>query len=150
METKRITSISGLNHLWQVDNLYLAGQPTEQSIQGIKDLGVTKVFNLRNSSEADFSFEENGFKKLGIGYVNIAIIKDQKLQKDKCDELSSLVANESAPFIHCGTANRVGAWLITYLVKNKGMNFEDAVEVASNNGLTSPAFIEQAEDVINS
>ena len=64
-------------------------------------------------------------------------------------KLSSMVNDTEIPFIHCGTANRVGAWLIVHLVKEKGMDFEAAVEVASNNGLTNPAFIEQAEDILN-
>lgn len=149
METKRITTIPGLNYLWKVDNMYLAGQPGESSLEGIKDLGVTKIFNLRGSAEMDFSSEEKGFKDLGIDYINLPIIEDQKLSKDKCRKLSELVKSEETPFIHCGTANRVGAWLITYLVSVAGLEFEAAVEIASNNGLTNPAFIEQAEDIIN-
>lgn len=149
METKRITSIEGLNHLWKVDNLYLAGQPSEASLQGIKDLGVTKVFNLRGEGEQDFSFEEKGFEKLGISYEQIPILEDKSLSERNCKKLTEQVESEETPFIHCGSANRVGAWLITHLVKSKGMGFEDAVEIASNNGLTNPAFIEQAEDILN-
>ena len=149
METKRITSIEGLNHLWKVDNMYLAGQPGLESLPGIKELGVTKVFNLRGEGEMDFSFEEEGLKNLGVDYTHIPILKDKNLNEQNVDKLSSEVSKTDVPFIHCGSANRVGAWLIVYLVKEKGMEFEEAVEVASNNGLSNPAFIEQAEDILN-
>lgn len=149
METKRITTIPGLNHLWQVDNLFLAGQPTLDSVTGIKELGVTKVINLRGEDEMDFNAERDSFKAASISYEQFPLLVDKRLTREKTEKLSKIVDAEAKPFIHCGTANRVGAWLITYLVEYKGMEFEQAVDIASENGLTNPAFIEQAQEILN-
>lgn len=150
METKRITTIPGLNHLWKVDNIYLAGQPSLDSVAGIKELGVSKVFNLRGKDEMDFGPEEDAFKAADLSYEHYPLLDENKrLSKERTDKLSKMVEAEDTVFIHCGSANRVAAWLITYLVEYKGMEFEDAVDVASENGLSSPAFIEQAQEIMS-
>lgn len=149
MNTKRITDIPGLNFLWQVDNLYCAGQPSPDSFQGIKDLGVNKVFNMRHESEMDFEFEKTAFAELGIEYVQFSIMENGALSAEACHRLSEAINDNDKWFIHCGSANRIGGWLITYLVKYRNMDFETAVEIASNNGLTNPAFIEQAQAIID-
>lgn len=148
MKSRRITDVKDLMHLWQVENLFLAGQPTPQSVDDIKKLGVDKVFNLRGEGELDFSWEPDAFKSVGIDYEQFPIITAQGLDADNCERLSQGIEEGKNYFIHCGTANRVGAWLITYLVKFKGMDFEDAVNLASESGLTNPAFVEQAQQVL--
>lgn len=149
MKTQRITDIDGLNFLWQVDNLYCAGQPSLESFSQIKALGVNKVFNLRDISEMDFSFEEKACKELGMEYNQFPLMVDGELSAEACHRLSESINETDKWFIHCGSANRIGAWLITYLVKYRNMGFEQAVEVASNNGLTNSGFIEQARAIIN-
>jgi protein tyrosine phosphatase (PTP) superfamily phosphohydrolase (DUF442 family) len=148
MNTKRITDISGLNFLWQVDNLYCAGQPSEESFSQIKDLGVSKIFNLRDNTEMDFSFEENVCAELGLEYIQFPLMVGGQLNSEACHRLSESINENEKWFIHCGSANRIGGWLITYLVKYRNMEFEAAVEIASNNGLTNPGFIEQAKAVL--
>jgi protein tyrosine phosphatase (PTP) superfamily phosphohydrolase (DUF442 family) len=150
MKTQRITDISGLNFLWQVDNLYCAGQPGEESFAEIKSLGVTTVFNLRDVSEMDFSFEEKACAELGMEYIQFPLMVNGQLSTEACHRLSESIDDNEKWFIHCGSANRIGGWLITYLVKYRNMDFEEAVEIASNNGLTNPGFIEQAQSVLGS
>ncbi len=148
METKRITDIPGLAYLWKVDNLYLAGQPSPESWEKIKELGVKKVFNLRDSAEMDFSAEEQVLKELGIDYEQFPIVVGGQLNRENCERLSSQLDETTPQFIHCGSANRVAGWLITYLTKHRGLSFDEAVEIAQENGLSNPGFIEQAEELI--
>ena len=150
MKTERITDVVGLNFLWQVDNIYCAGQPSIESFQAIKGLGVNKVFNMRDISEMDFSEEEEACKSLGLEYIQFPLLINGQLSKDSCNKLSESINDSDKWFIHCGSANRIGAWLITYLVSHRDLSFDDAVEVAMNNGLTNPGFIEQAKSVLNS
>lgn len=149
MQSKRVTDIPGLQHCWQVENIFLAGQPTLESLDTLKQLGVSKVFNLRNEGEGDFSGIEKRCKELGMEYHQIPIIIDGMLDKGNCDKLSNLIDESSNNFVHCGTANRVNGWFMTYLTKYKGMDFEDAIDVASASGLSSPALIDQAEQIVN-
>jgi protein tyrosine phosphatase (PTP) superfamily phosphohydrolase (DUF442 family) len=149
MKTKRMTEISGLNFLWQVDNLFCAGQPGSESFSQIKELGVSKVFNMRDNSEMDFSFEEKLCEELGMEYIQFPLMVNGQLSSEACHRLSESINENDKWFIHCGSANRIGGWLITYLVKYRNLEFEEAVEIASNNGLTNPGFIEQAQLVLN-
>ncbi len=148
MASNRITDIPGLLYLWKVENLYLAGQPSASSWEEIKKLGVSKVINLRDESEMDFSGEIKALKDLGMEYEQFPICKGGALLADNCERLSSMLDETGTHFIHCGSANRVGGWLITYLTKYRGMDFEAAVEVAQENGLSNPGFIDQAEEII--
>ncbi|MCO4753260.1 MAG: hypothetical protein KC478_02205 [Bacteriovoracaceae bacterium] len=148
MNSTRIFDVPGLNQLWQLENLYLAGQPTEQSLDSLKDMNIKKVFNLRADSEMDFDWEEAKLKEMGIEYEQFPIMTENGLDAQNCKRLSDQLNENDQFFIHCGSANRVGAWLITHLVSSKGMDFEDAVDVASSSGLSNPGFVEQAESVI--
>jgi len=148
MEYKRITDINGLMHLWKVDNLYLAGQPSIESFEKIKELGVTKIINLRSAGEMDFSAEIEKVNSLGLEYVQFPIVENGELNAENCERLSKMIDKENPHFIHCGSANRVAGWLITYLTDYRGMSFDDAVEIAEQNGLSNPGFIDQAEMIV--
>lgn len=148
METKRITDIPGLMHLWKVDNLYLAGQPQDISWDHIKELGVKSIINLRGETEMDFSAEIKKVGELGLEYFQFPIMENGQLIAQNCTRLSEMINDTDPQFIHCGSANRVGGWLITYLTKYRNMDFESAVEIAQENGLSNPGFIDQAQAIV--
>ena len=148
METKRLNDVPGLMHLWQVDNLLIAGQPSEESFAKFSEMGIKKVFNLRSINEVDFSFEVDACQKFGFEYTQIPIVSDGELIPQACEELSSLVNADEVILIHCGSANRVAAWLMTYLSTRRNIKFDDAVDIATNSGLSNPAFIEQARKIV--
>lgn len=148
MKTNRITTIPGLMYLWQVDNLLCAGQPDIESFAPLKDMGIKKVFNMRHESEMDFNAHVEECKNLGLEYKQFSIMDNGVLSKESCEKLTNSINDKDLILIHCGSANRIGGWLITYLVSHKKMEFDAAVEIAMNNGLTNPAFIEQARDII--
>jgi hypothetical protein len=58
--------------------------------------------------------------------------------------------NDDNILIHCASANRVGGWVITYLVEEKKMHFDEACEIAMQSGLTNPALISAASMAIES
>ena len=147
----RITDIPGVMHLWKYENIYLSGQPAPGSWEHIKNLGVKTIVNARWDFEADFSEQDKIVKELGINYVNIPVVdvRNGQLIPENCEKLSQLIKDGEDIYIHCGTANRIAAWLMTYLPKYKNMDFEKAVEVAQENGLSNPGFIGQAEAIAN-
>lgn len=148
MKGKRITDINGLMYLWQVDNLYLAGQPSLDSWEQIKELGITKVINLRDSGEMDFTDEVEKLKNLGLPYEQFPIVVNGQLDGENCRRLNDMLNETDKFFIHCGSANRVAGWLMTYLTTKRGMDFDSAMEVSQENGLSNPGFIDQAEKII--
>lgn len=148
--SNRVTDIPGLMHLWVWDKLYLAGQPQlPESWEHLKAQGVTKVINIRSEGEADFDGDREKAESLEMDYVHIPVLGAAGLDGDACRKISAEIKKETSTLIHCGTANRVAGWLITYLV-DSGMEFEQAVKIASENGLSNPGFIQQAEDILNS
>ena len=150
MASNRITDLPGLMYLWKVENLYLAGQPSALSWEHIKNLGVKKIINLRDVSEMDFSEEITILNTLGLEYLQFPICENGNLIPENCQKLSEMLNTTDPHFIHCASANRVGGWLITYLVQYRNMDFDDAAQIAEENGLSNPGYIEQAEDICNS
>ncbi|MCT4641110.1 MAG: hypothetical protein N4A33_02360 [Bacteriovoracaceae bacterium] len=149
MILNKITDIEGLMYFFRVDNLYLAGQPSVESLEQLKDFNFTKFINLRSSDEGDFSFEEEFCKSHNIEYYHFPIMVDGVLDKEACKKLSELVDSDKNYFIHCASANRVGGWLITYLVQYKNMDFEQAMQIAMQSGLTNPGLIQAAQMVLD-
>jgi protein tyrosine phosphatase (PTP) superfamily phosphohydrolase (DUF442 family) len=149
MEKRRIVDMPGMMHLWQVDNLYLAGQPMAETFPVLKELGFKKLINLRNQGEIDEEYEKKLCADNDIDYVQFPIVENGQLHAENCERLSTMLNDEEKFFIHCGSANRVGGWLITHLVTKKGMAFDDAVQVAMESGLSNPGFIEQAREIVN-
>ena len=148
METKRLNDVPGLMYLWQVDNIYLAGQPSEESFDKLKEMGISKILNMRSADEIDFKFEIDACERLGFEYFQFPIVKDGELIPEQCKKLSEMINTEEKWFIHCGSANRIAAWLMTYLPVYRNMSFDEGVEIAMNNGLTNPGYIEQARKIV--
>lgn len=147
MQGKRITDVPGLAYLWQVDNLYLAGQPSPDSWKPLKDLGITKIINLRGEGEMDFAGEIADIKAQEMEYEQFPIVVNGELSAENCKKLSDMIEGEGPHFIHCGSANRVGGWLITYLNMYKNIDFDEAVDIAAANGLTNPGFVDHARRI---
>ncbi len=149
MDLNRITDIQGMNFLFKVDNLFLGGQPAPESLKELKNLNIKKVVNLRSTGEGDFSFEEEFFSKENIEYFHFPILGEQGLDRSAIEKLNSLITDDNI-LIHCASANRVGGWLITYLVEEKKMEFDKACEIAMQSGLTNPGLISAASMAIES
>ncbi len=146
--SNRVTDIPNLVHCWKFNNLYLAGQPGEGAFKELSERGVKKIINIRSNGEADFSKDKEKVEALGMEYHHIPVLEDGKLQEKAIADISSKI-DESDIVVHCGSANRVAGWLIVHLARN-GYSFDQAVKIAQDNGLSSPGFIEQAEDILNS
>ncbi len=143
MDLSRVTDIEGMNFLFKVDNLFLGGQPSEASLDGLKDLGIKKVVNLRAFSEGDFTFEQEYFSKHNIEYTHFPILGENGFDRESIERLNNIINDENI-LIHCASANRVAGWLITYLVEHKNLDFDKATEIAMQSGLTNPGFVSAA------
>ncbi len=148
MRSQRITDMPGMTHLWRVNNLFLAGQPAPETLDALKDAGINKVINIRSSGEADFKWEEEGLAERGIEYKHLPIMGEKGIESDVCKKISDEINDQDKIVVHCASANRVGAWLITYLVDYKGFDFESAVDLAMNAGLSNPGFVGQAQNIV--
>jgi len=128
------------------------GQPTLAQLSELKAQGITTVINLRAPGEAGFDAvaEEAEVKKLGMKYISIPVSNQAGPKDEQADEFLKVTddANNRPVFIHCGSANRVGAFFMIRRVLRDGMTFDAAKTEADKIGLRSAALAEFAKQYI--
>jgi uncharacterized protein (TIGR01244 family) len=127
------------------------GQPSLDDLTRMKAEGIKAVISLRRPTESGFNAEEEAAraKKLGLRYFNIPV--DSNAPKDEqAEEFLKLMKDpENRPvFIHCQSANRVGAFWMIRRVLVDDWKIEDALKEAEKIGLTNPKTREFALDYI--
>jgi uncharacterized protein (TIGR01244 family) len=131
----------GITNYTKVDAVVACGGATETgALEGLKKDGFKAVINLREASEAGANIEENAAKAkaLGLNYIHIPF-SGQSPQNKTVDDFLAAVANTANQpvFIHCGSANRVGAvWLVKRVLQD-GWTVPKATEEAKMIGLRS-------------
>ena len=139
-------SISARNFLWVNQDFCTAGQPSHQDLIRLKQKGVHSVLNLRTSAEdPGVAKEEAAVQALGLKYFHLPV-DSSRLSPKLGDEFLRIVSDESNRplFIHCASANRVGAFWILHRVVNHGWSLPKAEEEARKIGLRSPKLLEFA------
>jgi len=118
-------------------NMWLAGQPAAADFEAAKKEGVTTVINLRPPGEMHWD-ERATVEGLGMTYYNLPVAGGQPFSRATFDMLDVIVASKSEEpiLIHCSSSNRVGAWLATHLVREKGMTIESSLLVGRRAGMT--------------
>jgi uncharacterized protein (TIGR01244 family) len=115
-----------------------AGQPDMEELSQLKDQGIRSVLNLRPQAEYDATEEEAGVEQLGMKYFNIPIVGGD-VRDEQVDLFLRLGDDEAnrPMFIHCASANRVGAlWLVRRVLRD-GWTMADAETEAAKVGLRS-------------
>ena len=131
----------GITNYTKVDAVVACGGATETgALEGLKKDGFKAVINLREASEAGANIEENAAKAkaLGLNYIHIPF-SGQAPQTKTIDDFLAAVSNKANQpvFIHCGSANRVGAvWLVKRVLQD-GWTVPKATEEAKMIGLRS-------------
>ena len=118
-------------------NMWFAGQPSAADLAEAKKKGITTVINLRSPEEMTWD-EGAEAKKLGLTYFSLPVVKEGAFDRGIFDMLDVIVADKSGEeiLIHCSTSNRVGAWLATNLVREKGMTVDASILVGRRAGMT--------------
>jgi len=128
------------NYLRVNEEFCTAGQPTIEELTALRDDGNVAVLNLRRPSEHDEAAERAAVEELGMKYFNIPVDGGDP-QDSQAGEFLALTddAQNRPMFIHCGSANRVGAFWVIRRVLRDGWDLEAAQTEAENIGLRSPA-----------
>ena len=132
------------------ENFATAGQPKDTAFAKLAENGYRAVLNLRTASEGvDLKHEQEAVEKAGMRYVNIPVVSNSP-KPEQADEFIKAVKNkDNQPMlIHCGSANRVGAFLMIFRVVELGWPEEKALEESTRVGLTSPVLKKFAQDYI--
>ncbi|GAC1483321.1 MAG: hypothetical protein NVS1B5_02370 [Gemmatimonadaceae bacterium] len=121
-----------------IPGVLTAGQPSAAQLSQLALSGVKTVVDLRSPNERREFDEPATARDAGLKYRNVpvtpATIGDREF-----DEVRTLLRDKSARpiLVHCGSANRVGALLIPYLVLDENRSREEALRIARDVGLHS-------------
>jgi uncharacterized protein (TIGR01244 family) len=144
--------IAGVRNFSRVDATVGCGGATDASAMGtLRKEGFVSVINLRLESEpgADVEGSRAAAKAAGLKYIHLpfnAASPDPKIVESF---LAAVADKSNQPvYIHCGTANRVGAvWMIKRALQD-GWPIEKARGEAEAIGLTNPQLAAFATDYI--
>lgn len=131
----------GITNYTRVDAVVACGGATDTAaLEGLKHDGFKAVINLRLANERGADIDANAAraKALGLAYLHIPF-NAQTPEARTVDDFLAAVANPANQpvYIHCGSANRVGAvWLIKRVLQDK-WSVEKATEEARLIGLRS-------------
>lgn len=126
------------NFLRVNEKICTGGQPTMEQLEELKSGGVRAILNLRRPSEYDAAAEEAKARALGLRYFNIAVEPEAPTDAQVEEFLKILADSQNRPiFIHCGSANRVGAfWMIRRVLVDE-WSLADAEAEAKRIGLSN-------------
>jgi len=143
---------AGITNYTKVDAVVACGGATETSaLEGLKADGFKSVVNLRLATEQGANIPENEAKAkaLGLNYFHLPL-SGSAPDPAVVDKFLGVVSDKSNQpvYIHCGSANRVGAvWLVKRVVQD-GWPVDKATTEAKAIGLTAPGLEKFALDYI--
>lgn len=127
-----------------------AGQPTLEQLTGLRDQGIRAVLNLRPAAEFDATAEAARVRELGMQYFNIPVTNGMPIPDSQFEEFLRLTDDDANRpiFIHCASANRVGAFWLVRRVVSDGWDLARAEEEAGRVGLRAASLRDAALDYI--
>jgi len=137
------------NFLRVNEKICTGGQPTLEDLARMKAEGIKAVVNLRQAAEFNAEEEAAKAKEVGLRYFHIPVDGLNPKPENASQFLKVLGDPANRPvFIHCGSANRVGAFWMIYRVLKDGWKLEDAEAEAKKIGLRSTNLRDFAADYI--
>jgi uncharacterized protein (TIGR01244 family) len=126
-----------------------AGAITADAVPAIKAEGFKSIVNLRMANEpgADVEKQAAAAREAGLRYIHLPFSAAAPTAKVFDEFLAAAADPANSPmFIHCASANRVGAVWLVKRVKQDGWTVERALEEATAIGLSHPALRKFALD----
>src|SRR5947208_13306996 len=141
-----LASLAGLpNAAEPVPGWVTGGQPTEQQLKAFKTAGGQVVLDNRDPMEPRPFDEPAVVRAAGLEYINLPIVHGAvttETMKQMHQVLKRLEGKKA--LLHCSSGNRTAAALIPYLMVEKKMEQDDAVDLAMSIGLRSAELMEIA------
>lgn len=145
-----LAALSGLpNAAEPVTGWITGGQPTEQQLKAFKSAGGEVVVDNRDPMEPRPFDEPATAHALGLEYVSLPITHGA-VTVDTMKQMHAAVKTLEGKkaLLHCSSGNRTSAALIPYLMIDKKMEQDDAVDTAMRGGLRSAELMELALDYV--
>jgi len=130
--------------------LVTGGQPGADQLTALKAAGCEVVLDLRDPMEPRPIRVPDAIHAAGLEYINIPVgqsgVDDATFAKVRAT-VQGLVGKRPA-YMHCGSGNRVGAMLISYLMLDQELTEEEATAEAMRIGLRNAGLLEEALDYV--
>ena len=144
--------VAGVRNFSRVDATVGCGGATDPSAMGtLRKEGFVSVINLRLASEqgAEVEASRAAAKAAGLKYIHLPFNAASPDPKVVESFLAAVADTSNQPvFIHCASANRVGAvWMIKRVLQD-GWPVEKARTEAGAIGLSNPQLVAFATDYI--
>lgn len=126
------------------------GQPTVDQLNAFKAAGGELVLDNRDPMEPRPIDEPAAVRAAGLEYINLPIVHGAVTAdtiKRMHETLKQLTGRQV--LMHCSSGNRTAVGLIPYLMIDKGLQEEEAVDVAMRSGLRSAELMEIALEYVN-
>ena len=127
-----------------------AGATPAAAMPALKDLGFASVINFRTAEEegANIEASQRAAAQAGLTYIHIPFRAPTPETTEEFLAVIGDTANQPA-YIHCASANRVGAMWYIKRMKQDGWDAERAMAEAETIGLRSERLKEFAVDYVN-
>jgi protein tyrosine phosphatase (PTP) superfamily phosphohydrolase (DUF442 family) len=121
-----------------LDNVVTAGQPTQEQLSELVDLGFTNFVSLRPNTEEGTGWEEGIALDEGIQFARIPVAGAEDLTRENVLELDRILdeAAEEQTVLYCSSSNRVGALLALRAYWLEGADQRTALELGRSAGLS--------------
>jgi len=125
------------------------GQPSAEQVAALKGAGCEVVVDNRDPLEPRPFDEPAAVRAAGMEYVNIPIVHGA-VTAHTMKQMHAAVRRLGGrkALLHCSSGNRTAAALIPYLMLDRRMPEEDAVETAMRMGLRSAELMELALEYV--
>ena len=125
------------------------GQPTEQQLKAFKAAGGEVVLDNRDAMEPRPFDEPAVVRAAGLEYISLPIVHGA-VATDTMQQMHQVLKRLEGKkaLLHCSSGNRTSAALIPYLMVEKKMEQDEAVDVAMRSGLRSAELMELALDYV--
>jgi protein tyrosine phosphatase (PTP) superfamily phosphohydrolase (DUF442 family) len=126
--------------------LVTGGQPSPEALEAVAKAGFVDIFDLRAADEPRGFDEPAIARSLKLVYHSIPVTPADFGDSTITAFRHHLAAHgpEKPMVIHCASGNRVGAALLPWLVLDRGLSEEAALEMARTMGLHSPDLTKRA------
>lgn len=125
--------------LTHAGRITFSGQPTEEELRAFAAAGGKVVINNRTQREMDrHTFDERELvESLGMVYVHTPS-SSATFDGSQAIDLSDTLAKTSGPVLmHCGSGSRSATIYGMHLIKDQGMNKNDAITTAKELGMSN-------------
>jgi protein tyrosine/serine phosphatase len=129
--------VPGLPNFHQVnEHVFRSGQPANGSWQGLANLGVTTVIDLRRPDEHSTVAEEQAVTAAGMKYVNVPMKGVVAPPPDQMAKILALLDSPEKVLIHCHRgADRTGAVIACYRIEHDRWQPQQALNEAKAFGM---------------